>query len=47
MVAEEYGLFGVEFGYLEVVDLCDFEEGGGEFCFCHESGLVDVLACGF
>ena len=47
VVAEEYGLFGVEFGYLEVVDLCDFEEGGGEFCFCHESGLVDVLACGF
>ena len=47
VVAEEYGLFGVEFGYLQVVDLCDFQQGGGEFCFCHESGLVDVLACGF
>ena len=31
VVAEEDGLLGVEFGDLEVVDLGDFEEGGGEF----------------
>lgn len=40
-------MLGEEFGDLEVVDLGDFEEGGGEFGLCGEAGLVDVLAGGF
>ncbi len=38
---------GVEVGYLEFVDLGDFEEGFADFGFGLEAGLVDVLAAGF
>jgi len=47
VVAQENRLFGVEFDDLEIVYCRDVEEGGLEFGFGGEAGLVDVLTGGF